>query len=327
MDGRLAALGLVLSLAAGCYCSHQREPRDDAGARVDAGRQDAASPPDAWRDDGVPPDATVWIPVDVADYEVSYERCETREGQTLVLRVRLITDGCDEPGNVRWDVHATTREIFLRPFVWRPTGRPPCPPFAREIVRDVALRGAGITAGAWSVIVPDGTSVPVLVGPPPPELTCTDCRAEGETCAVDEECEGLRECVPVRGDAACAAFCASSCQPFAEEEPGAEDLACSQRLGRAACREDPNLGWNCALIGGLCEGCPEGLRCGAGTCDWTASPWPEPCRSDAECPGRSCVLLPGSTEPSCQIRCRGDHPCPFGETCGPASLVCPLPKI
>ncbi|MCZ7678365.1 MAG: hypothetical protein M5U28_06165 [Sandaracinaceae bacterium] len=251
----------------------------------------------------------MWIPVDVASFEVSAERCETREGQTLVLRVRITTDICDEPGNARWTVDPAAREIRLSPFVWRRIGVPPCPPATRIIERDVALRGARLAAGEWTVVSPDGARLLVRIGPPPPELTCTDCLREGDSCSVDEECEGLRECVPIRGDAVCDARCASSCQPFSEEEGELDtDPACSERLGPSLCRQDANLGWTCAGVAGACATCPEGMAC-SGFCQWTVEPWPSPCRADGDCPlGKSCVELFGGR--SCLVRCRGDHPLP-----------------
>ncbi len=325
------ALGVVVAMAAsGCYCSHERDAPSDAGMPRDAGRardarmaRDAGTARDAGRAGG-----PAWMPVDATDFEVLYERCETREGQTLVLRVRVVTSACDEPGNVRWDVDRASRVITLRPLVWRPLDVPPCPPSTREIVRDVALRGEPLGAGTWSVVSPDGAALRVEIAPPLPELPCTDCVAPGGECAVDQECMGQRECVPVRGDAICAAVCASSCQPFAET-PGVTDIACSRRLGPASCELDPNLGWTCREAAGACGECPVGMAC-TPSCDWESLVFPgSPCRADGDCEGGlSCVELSGPTGGrACYIRCRGDHPCPLDEACGPGALVCPQWKI
>lgn len=320
---------LVVLVVHGCYCSHERDGQDAAPA-LEAGA-DARDPIDATEahDAFEPlPEGPVWYPVDASAFAVAYERCETRESETLVLRVTFAVSGCDEPGNVRWSIDADAKEIHLAPFVWHPVGVPPCPSTTREVTRDVALRGARLGVGSWSVVSPDGTRLEIVVTPGPPELTCSACRVEGETCIDDGECAATAQCVPVRGDIACEARCASSCQPFDERE-GAQDIACSRRLGAPrACVEDPNLGWICVAIGTGCDACRDGMGCDGAVCDWIVTPWPEPCATDADCPdGRSCVQLTDGTGRTCFVRCRGDHPCPLGEQCGPSDLVCPTPKI
>jgi hypothetical protein len=322
----VAILGGLLWV--GCACSHQRA--EDAGldAGSDAPRVDDTGT-DAHADDtSVPVEGPYWVPIDVTETRVAHDRCAVREGQTLVLRVSLAIDGCDEPGNVRWRVDVTRREITLSPFAWRRLGVAPCPPTRREVTRDVALRGAPITAGSWTLLGPDGVATSLVVDGPLPELPCTDCRAPGETCAVDQECEGARECLSVLGDAACAAQCAASCEPFVEDASIA-DPSCAYRLGvSAACVEDPNLGWTCGASPLPCTTCPAGMACEADGCAWVVTPWPERCDTDADCPdGRSCVALPDSLTRTCWVRCRGDHPCPLGERCGASDQVCPPPKI
>lgn len=326
---RVIAVSVLGLLWIGCACSHQRA--EDAGA--DAGT-DAGPSLDAWSDEARAEDAArptegpYWVPIEITEARVAHDRCAVREGQTLVLRVTFPVEGCDEPGNVRWRVDVTRREITLSPSAWRRLGVPPCPPTRREVTRDVALRGAPITAGSWTLIGPAGDRVVLVVDAPLPELPCTDCRAAGETCAVDQECEGARECLSVLGDVACEARCGASCAPFVEDA-SIPDPSCTYRLGvSSACVDDPDLGWTCGMTPVPCTECPAGMACEGDGCAWVVTPWPEACVTDADCPdGRSCVELPSSLGRTCWVRCRGDHPCPLGERCGAFDQVCPPPKI
>lgn len=330
---RIALTTLAASLAAGCYCSHTRTPAD-AGpdAREDDAGLDAGAVPE--RDAG-PTDDRYWAAVDPAGVELALERCEVREGQSLIVRVTVTTSGCDEPGNARLVVDHALREVRVETFVWRPMNVPPCPPFTREIVRDVALDPTtSLAQGDWRLTAVDGTSVTFFVQSGPPELTCTDCIAPGTSCEIDMECEGARACVALRGDAICASQCEAPCQPL-DETGGSGDLSCRERLGVAAsCEEDPNLGWICVPAAiDLCPPCPDGQACRAGAdalayCEWSISAFDAgaTCAGDRDCDrGFSCVELFGAR--TCQVRCRGDHPCPSSESCAYGATVCPIPKI
>lgn len=336
---RVLAFAGVSLLAAGCYCSHEVAREDAAG--IDAGRasidaaRDApadAAPDGAW--DAGPTGDRYWIAVPAAGLEVAVERCELREGQAPIVRVRIVTDACDEPGNAWLERDPAMRVLRVRAFTWRPMNVPPCPPATREIVRDVTLdprTPATLEEGEWRAIAPDGASVPFRVEAGPPELTCTDCIAPGAPCSIDQECAGERRCVAMRGDAACDSRCEVSCQPF-PDEAGGSDLACSAALGGAAtCAEDPSCGWICAAAErDLCPTCPEGQQCVTDAfagCRWAVSPFDggSECEGDADCrEGYSCVERDGWR--SCQIRCRGDHLCPY-DSCAGGLDVCPVPKV
>lgn len=330
---RLASCLLGSALLVGCYRSHVREGVDGGRDAGGGGGADASASRDAGTDAAPSPDGgPYWIPIEIERAEISFERCELRAGQTPIFRIRFFANVCDEPGNVRWSVDHASRTVTLDPFVWRPAGVPPCPPAAIEIVRDVALSGVVLEPGEWQVVGPDAVAVTFTVSAGPPELTCTDCRAAGEACIVDEECAGPRACVAVRGDAICRTECDAPCQPF----PGGDaalDLACSERVGPATCTSDPNLGWICRdTTRVLCPPCGPGMRCekvsgDLARCAWDLNPFEagSPCTTDGDCrPGMSCVELP--TGRTCRIRCRGDHPCPLA-VCGPDDRVCPIPKI
>jgi hypothetical protein len=190
-----------------------------------------------------------------------------------------------------------------------------------------------LDAGDWTVTMPDGRASVLHVDPGPMELTCTDCVDEGMPCIVDQECRGSRTCIAIRGDVACASVCGAACQPFPIGE-GLGDMSCHQRVGASFCEADPTLGWRCvrAPTDACGAGCPGGMDCqsfsGPASCEWNVSPWDGhgPCRGDRDCmPGQSCVEHPHGLY--CDMRCRGDHPCPGPERCGPRSAVCPVPKI
>lgn len=323
-SGTLGGVRLALLLVAlpGCYCSHAVEPPDGGtDAPLDVGA-------DGGGRDAGPEGERHWVLVEGSFFELTSERCELREGATAILRVRGTMNLCDEPANVRWSIDHAARRITLTPAIWRPVGGPSCPPGTATFELDVSLVGETLEPGAWEAVLADGSArAAFTVAEGPPELTCTDCRAAGESCAVDEECAGPLRCVAMRGDAVCASMCALPCDPVPWGHTG-PDATCSVLLGSpATCDDDPTFGRLChPVASSSCGECPPGMTCSdvRPWCDWdyplVFESIARSCRTDADCaPGLSCV---GGV--SCGTRCVGVHVCPGGTFCDATTVACPF---
>jgi hypothetical protein len=151
-------------------------------------------------------------------------------------------------------------------------------------------------------------------------------------CAADCECVPGLSCLAVRGDAACARFCADPCEALGV----GEDLSLSC-TGGDACTDDPNLGWTCATAAldecGDTHACPAGMTCppiseGTRQCVWAIEldgSVRHACTTQTDCdPGLDCVQR-ADGERRCEVRCTtSDMACPNNapHACLPGNWVC-----
>lgn len=324
LGGWSIVMGLAM-LAAGCSCGSAHELESDAaGPAVDAApladtapRLDATL--DAGRDAFVgPEDRFFTLEPAVVDLLVTNERCAAAENATTMLRVGIhYFSSCDTPGPIDVTLDAAAMTIALTPHVWHEHGRTDCRSIGAEYVRDVSI--VGLTAGTWSV-VGSATTTSLTVSsasvtcPPPGTGTIT----RGAMCQADCECLPGLACLAVRGDAACARFCADPCEPVGL--PPDVSLSCASGQ---ACASDPDLGWACAPeTMDECDDarpCPAGMTCppvseGPRQCAWAISlngSIRHACTRQSDCdPGLDCVQR-ADGQRACEVRCTTtDMACP-----------------
>lgn len=336
----LLPLALAAGLASGCSCASAHEI-EDTGARPDAASVDdagtGADAPDAGADAAVPVDAFdpgeryFTLEPAVVDLIVTVERCAENEGATAMLRVGIhYFSSCDTPGPVDVAIDPSAMTITITPHVWHEHGRTDCASIGAAYERDVAI--PDLRAGAWTIAA-GSTAIAYTIDPTSiPACAVPGTTARGGMCHRDCECAPDLRCLAVRGDAACARFCADPC-----ETPGVgSDLRLSCPTSET-CTSDPNLGWICATSANdACDDahpCPAGMTCppvteGNRQCAWAIElngAIRHACTTSAECDaGLDCVQRADGAR-TCEVRCTtSDMACPSSapHACLPGNWVC-----
>ncbi len=339
----IAALApLLVGLAApACSCASAHEIPDASGPT------DAAPTPDVAERDGsepssdaplAPPDAAgpesryFSLELASADVFVQAERCEEREGATIMLRARIhYFSSCEGPGPVEVSIDPATHTVTVRPHLWREHGRTDCVAIGAEYTRDVAVNG--LTAGTWMVRA-GSTTLTLQLGLGAPPCTAPGTRPRGAPCASDCECAGSQVCLAVRGDAVCGRACFDPCETVSGASNDPAEPACPEA---EACVIDDNFGWVCApTTTAECDGarsCPAGMSCppvteGPPQCVWDIaldSSIRHDCTGNQDCDsGLDCVQRADGAR-RCEVRCTtSDMACPPAtpHACDTASGVC-----
>ena len=338
-----APLLLVVAVAAsGCYRSHERGPRADAGpTRADAGPRRIDAGRDAGRDAG--PDrgdaatrgGSYWT-LEAREAQVSFPHdlgCTQLEGGSLAIRVTAtIESECEHGG----PVEVTEREdgtFVARALVWVEHPPPPreCLGITDQMERTV-LRPA--RAGIARVEDALGSSRAEIVVPANDGGPCAALAERGAACRRDCDSRDGLLCVPDLGDFAecfggrCGDPCNALGSAVAPVYP--RDLDCPETH---ACAPGGGASSTCVPEPELCDAdadCGDGLACPVADrmdCRWEvvlSGLTRHACEGDLDCDrGMHCVEHPGGRR-TCDVPCFTDEMrCPPMHACNPyAGWIC-----